>query len=150
MVEKACRQCFYWPTVTSDTTQIMRPCRGCQYFMRQIHALTQELQTIPITWPFTVWDLDLLGPFKKAPGDLTHLLVVIDKFTKCIEVRPLAKIGSKQAVNFIQDIIFCFGVPNSIITDNNTQFTEERFLDFCDDNNIWADWVAVAHPRTNG
>jgi hypothetical protein len=118
--------------------------------MRQIHALTQELQTIPITWSFTVWDLDLLGPFKKAPGDLTHLLVVIDKFTKCIEVRPLAKIGSKQVVNFIQHIIFCFGVPNSIITDNNTQFTEERFLDFCDDNNIWVDWVAVAHPRTNG
>jgi hypothetical protein len=48
----------------------------------------------------------------------------------------LAKIGSKQAVNFIQGIIFRFGVPNSIITDNGTQFTREKILDFCDDNNI--------------
>jgi hypothetical protein len=24
----------------------------------------------------------LLGPFKKAPGGLTHLLVIVDKFTK--------------------------------------------------------------------
>jgi hypothetical protein len=67
-----------------------------------------------------MWGLDLLGPFKKAPGGLTHLLVMIDKFTKWIEARPLAKIDSMQAEDFIEDIIFCFRVPNSIITDNNT------------------------------
>jgi hypothetical protein len=54
-----------------------------------------------------------------------------------------------QAVSFVQDIIFCFEVPNSIITDNGTQFTGERFLDLCDDNNIWVDWVVVTHPLTN-
>jgi hypothetical protein len=83
--------------------------------------------------------LDLLGAFKKTPGGLTHLLIVVDKFTKWIEVKPLEKIGSKQAVDFIQDIIFCFVVPNSIITDNGPQFTEERFLDFYDGNNIHVD-----------
>jgi hypothetical protein len=49
-------------------------------------------------------------------------------------------------VNFIQDIIFRFGVPNFIITDNDTQFTREKFLDFSNDNNIQVDWVAIAHP----
>jgi hypothetical protein len=52
-----------------------------------------------------VWGLDLLGPFKKAPGGLTYLLVTVDKFTKWIEAKPLAKIGSKQVVDFIQDIV---------------------------------------------
>jgi hypothetical protein len=37
-------------------------------------------------------------------------------------------------------------VPNSIITDNDTQFTREKFLDFYDDNNIRVDWATVAHP----
>jgi hypothetical protein len=37
------------------------------------------------------------------------LLIAIDKFTKWIEARPLVKIGSKQAVNFMKDIIFYFG-----------------------------------------
>jgi hypothetical protein len=97
-----------------------------------------------------MWGLDLVGPFKKAPKGLTHLLVAVDKFTKWIEARPLAKIGSKQVVNFIQDIIFHFGVPNSIITDNDTQFAEEKFLDFYDNNNIRVDWAAVAHPCMNG
>jgi hypothetical protein len=126
MVRKAFRQGFYWPTAAGDATHIMRSCRGCQYFTRQIHASAQELKTIPITWSFAMWGLDLLGPFKKAPVGLTHLLVAVDKFTKWIEARPLAKISSKQTVNFTQDIIFCFGVPNSIISDNDTQFTEEK------------------------
>jgi transposase InsO family protein len=41
-------------------------------------------------------------------------------------------------------------VPNSIITDNGTQFTGRKFLDFCEDHHIRVDWAAVAHPMTNG
>ena len=75
---------------------------------------------IPITWPFMVWWLDLVGPFKKALGGFTHLLVAIDKFTKWIEARSIPTIKSEQAVLFFLDIIHCFGVPNSIITNNGT------------------------------
>jgi transposase InsO family protein len=80
----------------------------------------------------------------------THLLVAIDKFSKWIKVRPLNSIRSEQAVAFFTNIIHRFGVPNSIITDNGTQFTGRKFLDFCEDHHIWVDWAAVAHPMTNG
>jgi hypothetical protein len=96
-----------------------------------------------------MWGLDLLGAIKKVTGGLTHLLITVDKFTKWVKVKPLVKIGSMQAVDFIQDIIFRFRVINSIIIDNGTQFTEENFVDFHDDNNIHADWAMVAHPCTN-
>ena len=72
-----------------------RTCEGCQYYARQTHLPAQALQMIPITWPFTVWRLDLVGPFKKAPGGFTHLLVTIDKFTKWIKARPLSIIKSE-------------------------------------------------------
>jgi transposase InsO family protein len=97
-----------------------------------------------------VWGLDLVGPLQKAPGGYTHLLVAIDKFSKWIEVRPLNSIRSEQAVAFFTNIIHRFGVPNSIITDNDTQFTGRKFLDFCEDHHIQVDWAAVAHPMTNG
>jgi hypothetical protein len=97
-----------------------------------------------------VWGLDLLWPFKRAPGGQTHLLVMVDKFTKWVEAKPLDKIDSKQAMGFIQDIIFRFGISNYIITNNGTQFTGEKFLDFYDDNNICVEWAAVAHLHTNG
>jgi transposase InsO family protein len=47
-------------------------------------------------------------------------------------------------------LLVAIGVPNSIITDNGTQFTGRKFLDFCEDHHIRVDWAAVAHPMTNG
>lgn len=96
----------------------------------------QALQTIPFTWPFAVWGLDLVGPFKKAPEGCTHLLVAVDKFTKWIEARPIAKLTSYLVGPFI---VYRFGVPNSIIIDNGTEFTREPFLQSYDDFNIRID-----------
>ena len=105
---------------------------------------------IPITWPLVVWGLDLVGPLKRAPGGYTHLLVAVDKFTKWIKARSISAIKSEQAVLFFLDIIHHFGVPNSIITDNGTQFTEKKFLRFYDEYHICVNWAIVVHPRTNG
>jgi hypothetical protein len=58
----------------------------------------------------------MIGPFKKAQGGYTHVLVAIDKFTKWIEFKPIASLTLAKAVEFIQDIIFRFGIPNNIIS----------------------------------
>jgi transposase InsO family protein len=79
-----------------------------------------------------------------------HLLIAVDKFSKWIETSPISKIKSEQTVLFFTDIIHRFRVPNSIITDNGTQFTGRKFLEFCDDHHVCMDWSAVAHPKTNG
>ena len=50
---------------------------------------------------------------------------------------------------FFLDIIHRFGVPNSIIMDNDMQFTRKKFLQFCNEYHIRVDWAAVAHPHTN-
>ena len=110
----------------------------------------QELQTIPITWPFVVWGLDMVGPLKKGPGGFTHLLIAVDKFTKWIEAKLITNIRSKEAVKFFLDIIYRFGVPNCIITDHGTNFTRKKFLDFSNGYGIRIDWASVGHPRTNG
>jgi hypothetical protein len=62
LVGNAFRQGFYWPTALADATRIVRSCQGCQFYARQTHLPAQALQTIPITWPFAVWGLDLIGP----------------------------------------------------------------------------------------
>jgi transposase InsO family protein len=53
-------------------------------------------------------------------------------------------------VAFFTNIIHRSRVSNSIITNNGTQFTRKKFLDFCEDHHIRVDWAAVAHPMTNG
>jgi transposase InsO family protein len=94
--------------------------------------------------------LDIIGPLRKAPGGYTHLLVAVDKFSKWIEARRITNLRAEQAVSFFTDIIHWFGVPNSIITDNGSQFTGRKFLEFCDKYHIRVNWADVAHPQTNG
>jgi hypothetical protein len=78
----------------------------------------------------------MIGPFKQAQGGYTHVLVAIDKFTKWIEYKPIASLTSAKAVEFIQHIIFRFGIPNSIITDLGSNFTSSEFFDFCEQRSI--------------
>jgi transposase InsO family protein len=143
-------QGFYWPTAVADANNIVRTCEGCQFYTRKTNLPAHALQTIPITWPFAVWGLDIVRPLRKVPGGYTHLLVVIDKFSRWVEVRPITNLQAEQVVLFFTDIIHRFGVPNSIITDNGSQFTGMKFLEFCDKHHIRVDWAAVAHPQTNG
>jgi transposase InsO family protein len=74
----------------------------------------------------------------------------VDKFSKWIEAHPITNLRAEQAVSFFTDIIHRFGVPNSIITDNGSQFTGRKFLEFCDKYHIRVNWAVVAHPQTNG
>jgi hypothetical protein len=100
LVGKAFRQGFYWPTAVANSKDIVRCCEGCQFYTQQNHLLAQALQTIPITWPFTVWNLDIVDPLRQAPGGFTHLLVAVDKFSKWIEARPIINVRSEEAVSF--------------------------------------------------
>jgi hypothetical protein len=99
----------------------------------------QALQTIHLNWPFMVWGLYMVGPLRKAPCSFTHLLVAVDKFTKWIEVKPITKTNSQWAVKFFLDIAYRFGVPNTIITENGTNFTGKKFLEFADGYGIRMD-----------
>jgi hypothetical protein len=117
---KAFQQGFYWATAVADSKDIVWHYEGCQFYARQTHLPAQALLTIPITWPFTVWNLDMVGPLRQAPGGFTHLLVAADKFSKWIEARPIVNVRFEEAISFFIDMIYRFGIPNTIITDNGT------------------------------
>jgi transposase InsO family protein len=76
--------------------------------------------------------------------------MVVDKFTKWIDVRAVASVTSKEAVKFIEDITHRFGVPNRIFTDQGSDFTGADFWDFYQDNIINIYYSSVAIPRRNG
>ena len=85
---------------------------------------------IPITWPFAVWGLDMVGPFKRSKDKKTHLLVAVDKFTKWVEAEPVSKCDATTAVQFMKKVIFCFGFPHNIITDNGTNLSKGAMEEF--------------------
>jgi hypothetical protein len=92
----------------------------------------------------------MIGPFTTVPGGFTHVLVAINKFTKWIEYKPIAKLTPDRVVDFISDILHRFSFPNTIITDMGSNFTPNQFWEFCENACIEVKYVSVAHPRANG
>jgi hypothetical protein len=78
------------------------------------------------------------------------MLVAVDKFTKWIEATPVTTQDSTAAINFIKSLVFRFGVPHSIITDNRTNVTSKEFKNYCKSMGIKFNFASVAHPQTNG
>ena len=77
LVGKAFRQGFYWPTALQDAVELVTKCEVCRFHSKNIHLPAQALQTIPLSWLFSVWGLDILGPFPRAIGGFEFLFVTI-------------------------------------------------------------------------
>src|SRR5215216_5595365 len=87
--------------------------------------LPTTLRTIPITWPFTVWGLDMVGPLKGGSHKKKYLLVMVDKFTKWIEAKPVKTAEARPVIDFISSVVHRYGVPRSIITENGSLLTPD-------------------------
>ncbi|RDX67669.1 hypothetical protein CR513_53414, partial [Mucuna pruriens] len=61
------------------------------------HSSAKELQSITFAWPFSIWGMDILGLFPMAKGQVKFLLIVVDYFTKSIEVELLAPSPHKRS-----------------------------------------------------
>jgi transposase InsO family protein len=53
-------------------------------------------------------------------------------------------------VKFLQSIIYKFGVPRRVLTDNGTQFKGPKFVRCCADFGIHHQTSSTAHPQMNG
>jgi transposase InsO family protein len=96
------------------------------------------------------WGLDQVGPLPKSSrGSHTYLLVAVDKFSKWIEVVLVTNQEATTAVKFFESIVYQYGVPNNIITDNGTNFTSDEFQEFAKELGIKIKYASVAHPKSN-
>jgi hypothetical protein len=68
LVAKAFRHGFYWPIAQKDAEQLVKQYNSCQRFSKHRNTLAAALKTIPFTWPFAVWGLDMVGPSRPHPG----------------------------------------------------------------------------------
>ena len=84
-------------------------------------------------WSFAIWGIDLIRLFPTTRRWCKYAIVAVDYFTKWAEVKELVEISISKVHKFIWDnIIYTFGVPRQIVTDNGTQFTSEQFIQFCE------------------
>ncbi|XP_076887635.1 uncharacterized protein LOC143537847 [Bidens hawaiensis] len=84
-----------------------------------------------------------MGPFTEASGHVKFLILAIDYFTKWVETASMKK--------FIWEFIICrFGLPQTIVSDNGTQFMDDGLQAWLKELQINQVFTSVVHPQANG
>ncbi|GAU46629.1 hypothetical protein TSUD_284770 [Trifolium subterraneum] len=151
LARKALRAGYYWPTMQNDAKDHVLKCDKCQRHGDMHIAPANELKSLISPWPFAWWGMDILGPFPTAVRQVKYHIVAVDYFTKWIEAEPLAKIGASHVLRFFKrNVLARFGIPQVVVTDNGTQFTNKKFQEFLATIGTTQHFTSVEHPQTNG
>ena len=76
--------------------------------------------------------------------------VAINYFTKWVEAEPLTIITESKIQNFVwKNIVYRFGIPRMIISENGWQFDSRSFKEFCAEMGIKNHYLSLDHPQVN-
>ena len=138
MAKKILRAGYYWITMEVDCYKHARKCYKCQIYVDKIHVPPTALTILSSMWPFSMWGIDMIGRIEpKASNGHRFILVAIDYFTKWVETASYANVTKQVVIKFIKNhIIYRYGVPNRIITNNGTNLNNQMMKELCDDFKI--------------
>lgn len=97
--QKSLKQEYYWPNMRNDAMNFTRKCKYYQKFVSIPRQPVQEVVTNNGPCPFTIWDIDFAGPMHKGKFNMRFTIMVVDYFTKWVEVEPLVNITKANACN---------------------------------------------------
>ncbi|UYV84854.1 K02A2.6-like [Cordylochernes scorpioides] len=100
------------------------------------------------TWPEKPWHrlhLDLAGPFMGR-----MFLVLVDAYSKLIEIFIIKDITRKTIISHLREILARIGLPQYFVTDNGRQFISGEFEQFTKMNGIRHTKTSPYNPSTNG
>nr|CAX83704.1 Gag-Pol polyprotein [Schistosoma japonicum] len=138
------RSYAYWPTMDQD---IETRCRNCSLCLQAAESLKR---CEPQEWkkPNSPWErlhADFAGPVR---GKM--FLVVVDALTKWPQVYAMTSCTASETINKLSELFSYFGVPETLVTDNCSQFASESFKHFCRFNGITHVRSPPCHPQSNG
>lgn len=98
---KMVRQHDYWPMLHVVVLKLVNKCDQCQRFS-SVPKLSAKLLT-PIIIPllFAQWGLDLIGPMPQGKRQVNYIVVVVDYFTKWVEVEAFTTVTVAELKHFV-------------------------------------------------
>ncbi|KAG9446503.1 hypothetical protein H6P81_012631 [Aristolochia fimbriata] len=143
---------YYWPTMLRDAIEMARTCKPCQLHADYIHQPPVPLHPTVASWQFEAWGMDIIGPITpKSDYDRQYILAASDYFSKWAEAAAYREVKATTVADFIRtQLIYRYGVPRYIVTDNGTPFRNRVMDRFCEKFRIQQRMSSAYNPATNG
>jgi hypothetical protein len=138
---------FVWRSLSKDFTPWARVCLTCQ--RGKIHHHT-GLVPLPIPQrPFSHLHVDLVGPLQYS-NHFNYIFTIIDRTSQWMEAIPLSETSAAACAKALPFTwISRFGVPETITSDREPQFTSNLWLQLCEMLNISHKQTTAYHPESN-
>ena len=141
---------YYWPKMQEDIAQYISTCKHCQWVNTTKQKVYEELHSIPIPMkPMAQVGIDLMK-LKSSKG-YNCVITAIDYFTKYIKMGALKDKSALSVATWIINNIFChYGVMDTHITNNGTEFVNQISKELYSRCNVMHHLTLPYHPAANG
>ena len=141
---KSMARAYIWfPNMDSQIEELVKGCSTCQ-------AMQKSAPVVPLSpwqYPLRCWErihIDF------AELDRTQYLVLIDSYSKWLEVKQMRTSTSQQTIKELRQIFASYGLPQVLVSDNGPQLVSLDFENFLKSNGIQHIMSAPYHPASNG
>lgn len=142
---------YFWKNMRDDIKDYVRSCVVCKA-SKPVTINTQAPmgnQKIA-NYPFQTISMDFIGVLPRSKLGNTVLFVVSDWYSKFVFLYPMRSADTTRMCTFLEEVIFLrFGVPQTIISDNGSQFISHIFRKLLEKYGIDHFKNAVYHPQNN-
>jgi hypothetical protein len=133
-----------------DIIHYVAACEDCQKFKYNNIPTATPMQLHEVMEPWHTIGIDIMGPFPATARQKRFLLVIVDYFTRWVEIFPMRATTSIEIAEVLINQVFTrYGLPRYILSDNGPQFVSNLFNEFCRLMAIQRKLTANYHPQTN-
>lgn len=137
----------WWPKMDQQVERYVKQCKGCTL----VSAPNAPEPIIRRNLPDQPW-VDIAADFLGPLPDGQYLLVVVDYYSRYMEVVEMRSITAADTISELATIFSRYGLPVSLRVDNGPQFSEKcvEFHQFCETNGIKLVNTIPFWPAMNG
>ncbi|CAK9833136.1 Transposon Tf2-6 polyprotein [Anthophora retusa] len=118
---------------------------------RKIRPKQGFLHSIPKKCtPFDTIHCDCVGPFEITKEGYQHILLIVDAFTKYLQLIPLKTLSGPEMLAIFRERLTLFGTPRVVAFDRGTNFTYKPLKLFIEKHGSQVHFIATGAPRANG
>jgi hypothetical protein len=114
-----------WTRMRQDVKLFIRKCPCCQLMSQVAPAIASLPFTLSTFYPMDCLSVDSIGPLPMDSDGHIHILVVIDNFSRFVELYPLTDLTAKHAAEALLSHIGRYGAPRRLLSDGGPQFINE-------------------------